>query len=102
MGYSINEIIALFIGLVSGILEFTILAEVLMSWFSNPWKKGPFRRIIEDINRPVLGPIRHFVPTTAGLDFSPFIAIVLLEFVPALIISLLGVDYYSLINSLKY
>lgn len=96
-----NEIIALFVLVVAGVWELTIFIEVLASWFTNPWKKGRFRLLIEDINRPLLGSVRKMVPAFGGIDFSPLIAIFILETIPSLIIGLLGVDYSSLVDKLQ-
>lgn len=101
MNLFINEIIAVFVLVVAGLWELTIFIEVLSSWFTNPWKKGRFRILIEDINRPLLGSVRKLVPAVGGIDFSPLIAIFILEIVPGLIIGLLGVDYRSLVDKLQ-
>lgn len=101
LSLNIIEIIAVFILVVSGILEMTILFEVLASWFGNPFQKGRFRLLVEDINRPFLDSIRSFLPTPGGLDFSPFIAILILQIVPGIIIGLMGVNYAELISKLQ-
>ncbi|NLE50824.1 MAG: YggT family protein [Chloroflexi bacterium] len=55
-----------------------ILARVLMSWVQvDP--DSPLARTLIDLTEPVLGPIRNALPPAAGLDFSPIIAIVLLN-----------------------
>lgn len=57
-----------------------ILARVLMSWVQvDP--DSPLARTLIDLTEPVLGPIRNLLPPTAGLDFSPIIAIVLMNVV---------------------
>ena len=57
-----------------------ILARVLMSWVQvDP--DSPLARTRIDLTEPVLGPIRNLLPPTAGLDFSPIIAIVLMNVV---------------------
>lgn len=67
-------LIVLFIQLYSMV----ILARVLMSWVQvDPY--SPLARTIYDLTEPVLQPIRNLLPPAAGLDFSPIIAIVLLQ-----------------------
>ncbi|HML21046.1 MAG TPA: YggT family protein [Aggregatilinea sp.] len=68
------ELVALFIQLYSMI----ILARVLMSWVQiDP--SSPLARTLIDLTEPVLKPIRDLMPPAAGLDFSPIIAIILLQ-----------------------
>ena len=69
--------------------SFVILARVLMSWVQvDPY--SPLARTIFDLTEPVLAPIRNALPPAAGLDFSPIIAIVLLQFVGQLLATMLG------------
>jgi uncharacterized protein YggT (Ycf19 family) len=60
---------------------FLILAYVLMSWF-------PMRGILYDINRvlaslvePYLSIFRRFIPPMGGLDLSPIVAYIVLQFI---------------------
>ncbi len=67
-------LISMFLNLYS----LVILARVLMSWVQvDP--DSPLARTLIDLTEPVLGPIRNALPPAAGLDFSPSIAIVLLN-----------------------
>lgn len=76
-------LIALFIQLYSMV----ILARVLMSWVQiDP--NSPLARTLIDVTEPVLKPIRDLLPPTAGLDFSPIIAIILLQVVGQLLITM--------------
>jgi len=66
-----------------------ILARVLMSWVNiDPY--SPLARTIFDLTEPVLQPIRNALPPAGGLDFSPIIAIILLQFLGQLLVSVLG------------
>lgn len=77
------------IALLIQLYSFVILARVLMSWVNvDPY--SPLARAIFDLTEPVLQPIRNMLPPTAGLDFSPIIAIILLQFLGQLLVSLLG------------
>lgn len=76
-------LIALFIQLYSMV----ILARVLMSWVQiDP--NSPLARTLIDVTEPVLKPIRDLLPPAAGLDFSPIIAIILLQVVGQLLITM--------------
>ncbi len=79
------EIVALLIQLYS----LVILARVLMSWVQvDPY--NPVVRTIFDLTEPVLQPIRNLLPPAAGLDFSPSIAIILLQFIGQILITMVG------------
>ena len=69
---------AALISLLIQLYSFVILARVLMSWVQvDP--SSPLARTLSARTEPVLGPIRNALPPAAGLDFSPIIAIVLLQ-----------------------
>jgi YggT family protein len=70
--------IASLIFLIIQLYSLVILARVLMSWVQiDPY--SPLARAIFDLTEPVLQPIRNLLPPAAGLDFSPIIAIILLQ-----------------------
>lgn len=80
--------IAALLGLIIYLYSFVILARVLMSWVQvDP--NSPLARTLIDLTEPVLAPIRNLLPPTAGLDFSldfsPIIAIVLLQVIGRMI-----------------
>lgn len=76
--------IAALLGLIIYLYSFVILARVLMSWVQvDP--NSPLARTLIDLTEPVLAPIRNLLPPTAGLDFSPIIAIVLLQIIGRMI-----------------
>jgi YggT family protein len=49
----------------------------------------PLFLFAERVTEPILAPIRSVLPATMGLDFSPLIAILLLELIRRLLFSLL-------------
>lgn len=56
-----------------------ILVRALVSWFSpNPYKR--WYQLLIRATEPVLAPIRRIVPLQ-GIDISPIIAILLIDFV---------------------
>lgn len=69
-------------------LTLVIFGRVLLSWVPTrlPWGLNDF---IFSITEPVLSPIRRALPMGAGMDFSPLIALVLLQLVEQLLIRLL-------------
>lgn len=73
-----------------------ILARVVISWLRptiyNPQVRNIIR-IIYDITEPVLLPIRKRLPISLGLDFSPLIALLLLDLIRRFLFRLLIVLY---------
>lgn len=61
-----------------------IIAEVILSWVGGAMRH-PIIPLIYQLTRPVLEPIRRIVPSIAGLDLSPLIAIIGLQFLMILI-----------------
>jgi len=76
------------IDIVFRLLYFAILARVLVSWV-NPNPYHPAVQILDQITEPILAPIRRYLPPTGMIDFSPLVAIVLLEAARLLLRSLI-------------
>ena len=75
--------------------SFLILIRVLLSWISvSPYGSRmdhPFVRILNQITDPVLAPLRRIIPPIGGtIDISPVVALILLEIVRMLVVSLLA------------
>jgi YggT family protein len=66
-----------------------IIARILISWL--PHNPGhPVTRFIYEVTEPLLAPIRRIMPRTSmPIDFSPIVAVLLLNLLQRLIISLL-------------
>jgi YggT family protein len=58
---------------------FTILVEVLMSWFNQG--RSPMDGLLRPLNAPLLRPVRRVLPPFSGLDFSPLVVLLLLQVV---------------------
>ncbi len=65
-----------------------ILARVIIS-FTRMDPYHPIRRTVYELTEPILAPIRGILPPMSGLDFSPLIALLLLELVRMLLFRLL-------------
>ncbi len=74
------------------IYTWIIIAAALISWVNlSPYH--PIVRVLRRLTEPVLAPIRRLLPPwkTWGLDFSPMIVILLIQWVaPVLLRALLG------------
>jgi YggT family protein len=55
-----------------------ILVRVVLSWLPVDRDKG-WVRFIVDVTEPLLGPVRMVLPPIGGLDFSPFVVMMLLQ-----------------------
>lgn len=71
------------------IYEFLILIRVLLSWVRiNPYH--PVIRILYQITDPVLDPLRRVIPPIGGaIDISPVVALIILEIVHRIVVSVL-------------
>ncbi len=68
-----------------------IIAAVIFSWIRP--MRGTFlydlARITYQLTEPVMSPIRRALPTAGGLDFSPILALLLVQLVQRLVRMLL-------------
>ncbi|MGJ8620211.1 MAG: YggT family protein [Methylophilaceae bacterium] len=77
------------IGIISGVLDiffYAIFIQVILSWV-NP--HTPITPVLNNLTWPILGPIKKIIPPISGIDFSPFVAIILLQMLNISIISTL-------------
>lgn len=75
------------IQLVTLILTLLILVEVVLSFFLNPFH--PIRQTLDAVVGPMLAPIRRFMPSTGGLDFSPLVLLILIRLAERILIQIL-------------
>jgi YggT family protein len=73
---------------------YILLANVIMSWLGafniinyNSPAVRQISRILYQLTEPVLGPIRRVLPNLGGLDFSPIVVLLALQFLKKLILS---------------
>lgn len=55
---------------------YAILLQVILSWV-NP--HTPIASVLDSLTRPLLAPIQRILPMTNGIDFSPVVALILLQ-----------------------
>lgn len=60
------------------VLNIIILADIVLSWIPID-RRNPIVVFVHEITEPLLGPIRRVMPSIAGFDFSPIVAIIILE-----------------------
>lgn len=68
------------------LLTFLVIIQVILSYFMSPYH--PLREAIDRIVEPILAPIRRVVPPMGGLDFSPLVLILLVQFLGAILAGL--------------
>ncbi|MFN4262756.1 MAG: YggT family protein [Thioalkalivibrionaceae bacterium] len=65
--------------LIVWIFLISLIIEVVLSWFAaSGGPPNPIGRLANDLNRPLLGPIRKIIPNAGMFDFSPMIALLVL------------------------
>ncbi|CEP69494.1 Uncharacterised protein family Ycf19 [Moorella glycerini] len=79
--------LAILIRVAFEVLNWLIIARILISWFPHdPYH--PVMRFIYEVTEPVLAPFRRLMPRTSiPIDFSPIIAVLVLQLVERLLIS---------------
>lgn len=74
------------VGFILDIYTWIIIAAALISWVS-PDPYNPIVQMLRRLTEPVLRPIRRVLsPYQAGLDFSPLVAILVIQFVERVIL----------------
>jgi YggT family protein len=66
-------------------LVLLIFITSLLSWFQ-PDPRNPIVKLLHGIVDPVVHPIRAILPPMGGMDFSPLVAILILEFLRKLLV----------------
>jgi YggT family protein len=70
----IGQIVILF----STILSIAIFIRAILSWFQlDP--RSPLIQVLDAITEPIIAPIRQVMPRLGMIDFSPLVAILLLN-----------------------
>jgi len=78
-----------FINVLAGALTLAIFVRVILSWIPNarlPFGLGDF---VFGVTEPILSPIRRAMPFLGGIDFSPFIALLLIQLVSSLMLRIM-------------
>ena len=84
--------LASFVSLLFGALELAILARVLMSWI-RPNPDNPIVQAIYQITEPIMGPLRRIIPPLGMIDITPMVALIILQIVQEIILSVIRSFY---------
>ena len=76
-----------FIGWLLDLYSYVIIAAALITWVS-PDPRNPIVQFLFRATEPVLRPVRNLLPPwkTGGLDLSPLIVIIAIQFVERVIL----------------
>jgi YggT family protein len=78
-----------FINVLAGALTLAIFVRVILSWIPNvrlPFGLGEF---VWNVSEPILAPIRRAMPFFGGIDFSPFVALIVIQLVSSVVLRVL-------------
>jgi YggT family protein len=82
------DYLILFISALAQLLSLLIFVDIILSFFMDPYQ--PLRRTLDGFVEPMLAPIRRILPPIAGLDFSPWVLLILIQLLANIIKSLLN------------
>ena len=69
-----------FLELLCELLTLAILVRVILSWFS-PRPTNMLAKVLYQVTEPILAPLRRIIPRVGMLDFTPLVAIILLQLI---------------------
>ena len=72
---------------------YAILLQVILSWV-NP--HSPISGALNSLTKPILAPIQRILPTASGMDFSPVVALILIQMLNVSVIRTLEQQLLSL------
>ncbi|MFH1383297.1 MAG: YggT family protein [Chloroflexota bacterium] len=70
------------------ILVYTILARVILSWFTMN-RYSPMVAVLDGLTEPIMAPLRRIIPPLGMFDITPIVAVFILVIIPWLLERLL-------------
>jgi YggT family protein len=77
-----------FVNVLVQALVLAIFVRVIMSWVPMRLPFG-LNELVWNVTEPVLAPIRRYMPIAGGMDFSPLIALLLIQILASIILRVL-------------
>ncbi|MGH2491393.1 MAG: YggT family protein [Candidatus Limnocylindria bacterium] len=74
-----------FVNVLAQALVLAIFVRVIMSWVPMRLPFG-LNELVWNVTEPVLAPIRRYMPMAGAIDFSPFIALLLIQIIASIIL----------------
>lgn len=81
-----NNFFATFFTILFSALNIAIIGRIIMS-FIDQTGQTRISQILFEITEPILGPLRRIIPAVGMFDFTPMIALLLLQFLQGLVVS---------------
>ena len=72
---------------------YAILLQVILSWV-NP--HSPISSVLNNLTKPILAPIQRILPVANGMDFSPIVALILIQMINVSVVRSLEQQLLSL------
>ena len=73
-----------FIRILCEVLTIAIILRAILSWFS-PRPTNRLAMILYRVTEPMLAPLRRIIPRAGMVDFTPLVAIILLQLISYLL-----------------
>ena len=73
-----------FLELLCEVLTFVILLRIIMSWFPQR-PSNVLTNLLYQVTEPILAPLRRIIPRAGRLDFTPLVAVILLQIIATLL-----------------
>ena len=70
------------------IIFYTVIIGVIISWIS-PNSSNSFLQLIEEMSYKSLSPVRKYIPSAGGLDFSPLFLLILINVLVVFLVDIL-------------
>lgn len=67
------------------VMKWLIIARAISSWFVPAGSDNPLIHLLRRLTDPILRPIQQLLPDLGGIDISPLVAFVLIQFVESLV-----------------
>ncbi|MCC7197246.1 YggT family protein [Candidatus Peregrinibacteria bacterium] len=80
--------LATFINIFAEIMNFALLARVILSWLPQAAHSKP-AQIIKDVTDPFLKPLKRAIPPVGMMDISPIVAFFLIEIIRSALLYLI-------------
>ena len=68
------------LGLLINLYFFILIAMIIISWVA-PGSRHPAIELIWQVSEPVMAPVRSLLPNMGGIDFSPILLFIIINFV---------------------
>jgi len=85
---SVMDYVSRFLELLLQVLTFCILLRAILTWIT-PGQTNPLTKVLFQITEPILAPLRKIIPQFGVADFSPLVAVIILQLIMFLILPLL-------------